>query len=409
MSIEETQKLPAGWKWVKLGEVCELNPKRPPLDRPDSALTTFVAMPAVEERTGTISRPEIRPYGEIKKGYTYFSAGDVLFAKITPCMQNGKHAVASLLIDGIGFGSTEFHVLRPSKQIVSEWIHSYLRQPSVMDSAKAHFTGAVGQQRVPADYLASLIIPLPPLPEQKRIAAILTEKMAAVEKARAAAEARLKAAKELPAAYLREVFESEEAKEWPRHKLKDVVTKITDGTHQPPPFTREGMPFLFVRNIVSGKIDFNVEKYVSKETYEELVKRCRPERGDILYSAVGSFGVAVVVDTDQSFTFQRHIAHIKPNHDKLTPDFLASFLNSPEGRAQSNAVALGGAQRTVTLTSLSRFDVPLPSIHRQQEVVSFLKNNLQPVEMARTASTHELSAINSLPTALLRQAFSGEL
>jgi len=166
-------------------------------------------MSAVDERLGVVARPEARPFIEVCRGYTYFEEGDVLFAKITPCMQNGKHAIALGLIGGFGFGSTEFHVLRPSADVTSEWIHQFLRQPAVLTAAAAHFTGAVGQQRVPAEFLSSLKLPLPPLSEQRRIAAILDEQMAAVERARAAAEAQVNAIGNLPSALLLRAFSGE--------------------------------------------------------------------------------------------------------------------------------------------------------------------------------------------------------
>ena len=207
---DSKRKLPDGWKWVKLGEASEINPRRPAgLRRLDDAPTTFVPMPAVDECSGTISRPEVRPFGEVCRGYTYFEEGDVLFAKITPCMQNGKHVIARNLIGGFGFGTTEFHVLRPGTNITSEWIHLFLRQPKILLDATAHFTGSVGQQRVPKYYLEDLEIPLPSLSKQKRIAAILADQMAQVDRARAAAEVQLDAINELPAALLRKAFSGE--------------------------------------------------------------------------------------------------------------------------------------------------------------------------------------------------------
>ena len=204
--METRKTLPSGWRWVKLGEVCEINPRRTAIERENFVPTSFIPMECIDAISGMVSNLHVRPYGEIKKGYTFFADGDVLFAKITPCMQNGKHAIPHGLIDGIGFGTTEFHVLRPGKSIISEIIWFYLRQPDLLIEATEHFTGAVGQQRLPHDYLACLKIPLPPLSEQKRIAAILKEQMAAVDKARMAAEAKLEAVNALPAALLRQAF-----------------------------------------------------------------------------------------------------------------------------------------------------------------------------------------------------------
>ena len=154
------------WRWPQLKKFATINPRRPRnLKRPDEALTTFVPMPSVDETSGTITNPLEKPFGEIKKGYTYFEENDVLFAKITPCMQNGKHVIARNLIDGIGFGTTEFHVIRPGDEVIPEWIHLYIRQPSILNEAATHFTGSVGQQRVPPYFLEDLAIPLPSLSE----------------------------------------------------------------------------------------------------------------------------------------------------------------------------------------------------------------------------------------------------
>ncbi len=204
--MKELKELPTGWRWATLGDVCQINPRRPSFDRDDDTPTTFIPMAAVDELMGIIKTSIIRPFGEVKKGYTYFEGGDVLFSKITPCMENGKHAIANNLIDGIGFFTTEFHVLRPSNLLSAEWLNFYLRQPEILQKAANHFTGAVGQQRVPAGFLADLEIPLPPLPEQRRIAALLTEQLTVVEQARKAAEAQLAAINDLPATLLRQAF-----------------------------------------------------------------------------------------------------------------------------------------------------------------------------------------------------------
>ncbi len=147
--MNERYSLPDGWRWTRLGEECEINPSRPRnFSRSPDEPTTFVPMAAIDEKTGSIAKPQIVPYSKVSKGYTYFEEGDVLFAKITPCMQNGKHAIARNLMAGIGFGTTEFHVLRHKNGIMPEWIHYFIRQPFFLQEAVGHFTGAVGQQKV---------------------------------------------------------------------------------------------------------------------------------------------------------------------------------------------------------------------------------------------------------------------
>ena len=198
-----------------------------------------------------------------------------------------------------------------------------------------------------------------------------------------------------------------DSRAWTICELSDLCRTITDGTHQPPPFSDAGIPFLFVRNIVRGEIDFNVEKYISPDTYKELTKKHKAQLGDVLFSAVGSFGVAVVVRTSAPFAFQRHIAHIKPDATRIDAEFLAYFLNSARGRSQSEAVAMGGAQRSVTLTDLRRFRIPVPPLEQQRQISAGLRASSAIVERARHAAEGRLTAAQAIPAAYLRSIFDG--
>jgi len=164
------------WGLVKLTEMCKINPSKNEIKHlSDDTQVTFVPMTAVNEITGEIEKPEIRLLGEVKKGYTYFREGDILFAKITPCMENGKSVIAKHLVNGIGFGSTEFHVLRPIKgKAIPEWIHFYIRQKTFRTEAARNMTGSVGQQRVPVYFLKSVKIPFAPIEEQKKLVSYLS-------------------------------------------------------------------------------------------------------------------------------------------------------------------------------------------------------------------------------------------
>lgn len=159
-----------GWVWKKLGEICHINPRKTEVNKlPDDLEISFVPMSAVSEETGTIAELKIRKLGEVRKGYTYFKEGDVLFAKITPCMENGKSAIATNLLNGIGFGSTEFHVLRPTEMIQAKLVHFFIRQKSFKEEAVKYFTGTAGQQRVPEEFLQNAYMLVPPVSEQNRI------------------------------------------------------------------------------------------------------------------------------------------------------------------------------------------------------------------------------------------------
>jgi type I restriction enzyme S subunit len=149
-------------------------------------------MRAVDTEGGGLVTPEVRPYGEIKKGYTPFRSGDVIMAKITPCMENGKTTVVPDLPGSVCFGSTEFHVIRPEDGVEPRWIAKFLLQHEIRRKAQRAMTGGVGQMRVPASFLGAISIPLPPSAEQSRIADTLDELfsdldagLAAVEQAQA--------------------------------------------------------------------------------------------------------------------------------------------------------------------------------------------------------------------------------
>ena len=165
-----------GWGISSLGEICEINPKKSQDARlTNGLLVSFVPMPSVSE-SGDIDATQVKPYDEVKTGFTYFAENDVLFAKITPCMENGKGAIATGLYNGIGFGSTEFHVLRPAKETATpRWIYTLTVFPQFRIDAASNMTGSAGQRRVPASFLENYRVSVPPLELQNRFAAFVAE------------------------------------------------------------------------------------------------------------------------------------------------------------------------------------------------------------------------------------------
>lgn len=163
-----------GWGLVQLGSACNINPKKSLDSRLVSgAEVSFVPMPAVTEH-GEIDATAIKEYDEVKTGFTYFAEKDVLFAKITPCMENGKGAVAKGLHNGVGFGSTEFHVLRPiSGKTDPYWIYTLTAFPQFRMDAANNMTGSAGQRRVPASFLENYRVSLPPIDLQNKFAAFV--------------------------------------------------------------------------------------------------------------------------------------------------------------------------------------------------------------------------------------------
>ena len=168
-------ELPAGWEKAELSEICLVNPTIDKSAIADDLAVSFVPMPAVEAENGAVDVSATRKFGDVKKGYTPFREGDVLFAKITPCMENGKMAVVPALHNGLGFGSTEFHVLRAHPGISPQFVYHFVSSRSFRHVAEHNMSGAVGQRRVTTPYLSACTIPVPPTAEQHRIVAKIEE------------------------------------------------------------------------------------------------------------------------------------------------------------------------------------------------------------------------------------------
>lgn len=181
---------------AKLGTICAINPKTVFQGLTDADEVSFVPMDAISDRLGIIEKPDTRVLAE-NVGYTSFREGDLLWAKITPCMENGKSAVAEGLHKGFGYGSTEYHVLRsPDGSLDMGYLHALLRMKRVRKAAVRFFTGSSGHQRVDADFLRTLELPVPTLKKQKALAAEARERVAKAVNLEKEASAELERAKQ---------------------------------------------------------------------------------------------------------------------------------------------------------------------------------------------------------------------
>ena len=158
-----------------------------------------------------------------------------------------------------------------------------------------------------------------------------------------------------------------------RRTIADICSIITDGTHQPPKFTQDGIPFLFVSNIVTNEITYNAEKFISEETYDELYKRTPIEIGDIVLSTVGSYGHPAVVKTNKKFLFQRHIAYLKPISSVVNSIYLHSAILSNDAQRQIEERVKGIAQKTLNLSEIRKITVPIPPLALQQQFAAFVE------------------------------------
>lgn len=399
MALEqEPYKLPEQWKWARLGEVCKINPSKSEIKNiPDSAQVTFIPMVAVSEVTGKIENPQVRRLGEVKKGYTYFKEGDVLFAKITPCMENGKCAVAINLANGLGFGTTEFHVIRPSKSVLSEWVHLYLRQPSTREEAKRSFTGSVGQQRVPKEFLENLQIPVPPLEEQRCIVKRIEQLLSKVEEARRLRKRAKEEAEQIMQAALHNVFSMAEEWGWEPVKLGET-TEIVMG--QSPPSTtynenRVGLPFY------QGKVDFG-ELYPAPRVWCSKPNKIAYPR-DILISVRAPVGPVNLCK--EKSCIGRGLGAIRSKSSAFDNLFLFYYLKSVE----KIWVGKGSTFKAIRKRDLESFYVPHPPLKEQKKIVAHLNKIRETVESLKKLQQKTEEELEKLPSAVLNKAFQGKL
>lgn len=195
---------------------------------------------------------------------------------------------------------------------------------------------------------------------------------------------------------------------WEWSDLSQICTSITDGDHQPPPQTSSGIPFLVIGNMRNQRLDFSGCRYVPEEYYNSLKSIRRPQKGDVLYSLVGSYGIpALVRDADQ-FCVQRHIGILRPSSMVSAP-FLAYLLSSRDVYDQATSCATGTAQLTVPLTGLRRIRVPIPPRDVQDSIVAAIELQFSRLDAGVGSLGRVRANIDRLRTAILASALSGNL
>jgi type I restriction enzyme S subunit len=325
-------------KQVLLSDVCEINPR---IDTgiSDDAECSFVPMEYVDEVSGAIANTSIRRVGDVKKGYTFFKNDDVIFAKITPCMENGKCAIGKNLRNGIAFGSTEYHVVRAKGEIIPEWIYHFLRQEKVRQQATGWFRGTAGQQRVPATFLEELKIPLPPLTEQKRIASLL---------ARADRLRQLRrTAHDLSASVLQSVFlemfgdPKTNSKKWDVESLEDVLASSPqNGLYVPEEQyesrdSENGVEMVHMSDAFYGRVERGSLKRV--KISESDIRKYSITYNDILIARrslnfEGAAKPCLIPVSDKPLVFESSMIRVTTDQSKILPIYLYYYFSNEKAK-----------------------------------------------------------------------------
>lgn len=445
------------WVPTTLGTACEINPPRPKLaSLSDETQVLFVPMAAVDDVRGEITGPETRPLGEVRdKSFRTFSSNDVLFAKITPCMENGKAAIAPDITNGLGFGSTEFHILRPNKDVSARFIWHFVRQQTFRKLAEEQMTGTVGQARVPADFLRNFPIDLPPRPVQDLVADRLDRATEAAQNAEVHLRTALETVRSFRRAILAAACAGRLTEDWRRsnpeaesleHALLERQSSRTEKSRRvaeqfidlavpsvPASYVvttlgacadlieygtskkcdqeeSKGVPVLRMGNIQDGFIDYSDLKYCDKD---DEVERLTLHDGDLLFNRTNSpelVGKSAVFHRRDRMSFASYLIRVRFARELADPDYVNYWVNSAWGREWARLAKTDGvSQSNINGSKLALMPIPLPPIDEQRVIVERASRMLAKADAIESQVRSIARLVEKSSYAVLAKAFRGEL
>jgi type I restriction enzyme S subunit len=392
---------------VKLADIAQINP-RCPKDIDESQKVSFIAMASASE-DGYLLSEEIRVLSETRKGFTYFEKGDVLLAKITPCFENGKCLRPNQIVNDVGFGSTEFHVLRVNESILdSSYLFYMVWSDLFRFLGECSMSGAAGQKRISTDFIKKFEIPLPPIAEQKRIAAIL-DKADAIRRKR-------KQVIKLADDFLRCVFLDmfgdpiSNPKGWEVKKLGEMIVKgPTNGLYKPASDYGRGTRILRIDGFYDGVLSDQSKLKRVKITDAEMEKFGLTERSIVINRVnskeyLGKCGFAQHIV--ESTVFESNMMNFKVDELKLNPRFLVQQLQMPNIKMQIKTCSKDAVnQSSINQKDVKLFEIIVPTIDLQNRYESVCKRFL-----ASKSNYDDSSSMNGdLFNAFSQKAFAGEL
>jgi type I restriction enzyme S subunit len=383
----------AGWETYSLRDVCEFKPPKSEARSKlcASDMVSFAPMDTLGIDRMYLETSDVRPLSDVAGSYTYFADGDVLLAKITPCFENGKLGIARGLVNGIGFGSSEYFVIRPNSELAATYLYYFLLQPSFRELGAKSMTGAVGHKRVSKEFLETHKISVPPIAEQHRIVAVLDEALDGIATAKANAEKSLQNARALFDSHLNEVFNQTEG--WNVTTLDQVSSNLDS---KRVPITKSDRksgeyPYYGASGIVDYVADyiFDGDTLLVSEDGANLLARSTP----IAFSVCGKYWV-------------NNHAHILKFQDMATQKLVEFYLSS----IKLDEYITGAAQPKLNQKALNSIPIHLPtSAATKRQVVSSIEAILEDVSRLESIYQQKIAALDSLKKSLLHQAFTGQL
>ena len=390
---------------MKLGEVCQINPKDKPEDM--TLQVSFIPMQSVSE-TGEIDTSDIRSISDVCKGFTSFSEGDVLMAKITPCMENGKGAIAKGLHNGKGYGSTEFFVLRPDlARVSSEWIYYFTAGRQFRRDCEKNMTGSAGQKRVPKTYLEKKEIPVPSLEKQR----ILVDNLKRTKKIISLRKQQLTELDTLVKARFVEMFgEPFSSAKWNVRALSDVSVSLVDGSNIDPKFYQTSGEVLFLRiqNVWRNEFRLDDSVYVSQAVNESYIDTSL-RNGDLLITKIGRFytkdsslgRVSVYRGEDNRANYSNNIIRVRLN-GTVNSEFVNTLLNLDDYQTFIRNTSKGGTdKRALSKSLIGSYPIIVPPIELQNQFAAFVEQT----DKSKSVVQKALDEAQTLFDSLMQQYF----
>ncbi len=357
---DPTIRVSNNWPMVRLGDACAINPPKSEVAGLSGALqVSFVPMSDLTEGQPALEAKQTRELREVLKGYTYFRDGDVLLAKITPCFENGKTAVARNLRNGVGFGSTEFIVLRPDLQrLIPNMLYHFIASQVFRRKGKAHMTGSAGQQRVAITFVESYQVPLPPVEVQDKIVAELEGFQKIIE-----------GAKQVIANYKLTIRINPA---WPIVRIGELCTRIQYGLSSALNTKERGYKTFRMNEIVNGTLVDNGQMKCADISADEFSKY-RLEKGDILFNRTNSYehvGRTGIFLLDGEYAFASYLIRLSIDTRRAEAHFVNLTMNTldfQQGIKGFASRAIG--QANINATNLASYEIPLPPLSVQRQVV----------------------------------------
>lgn len=376
---------------AKLGEVCLINPKSCTLR--DDTEVSFIPMTKVGEH-GEFDASEIKNYSEVKKGFTNFQNGDILFAKITPCMENGKGAIAHNMKNGIGFGSTEFHVLRPdTDKITSEWLYYLTTWKTFRKEAERNMTGSAGQKRVPKTFLENYVVNLPDIDTQKSENKILRK----VDDLIFLRKQQLAKLDELVKARFVEMF-----------LLHDYPTKTLDelsigkGEYGAQSASTEYNPsrprYVRITDVNDdGTLNDNC---VSSENISDDAQY-KLSYGDFMFARMGATVGKTYAFLSGNQIFAGYLIRYKLNLSLVNPRYLFWYTKLDEYQTWVKLNQSGAAQPGINAKKYGSLKIPVPPIELQNQFATFVAR----IDQQRQTVQKSLEKLELMKKALMQEYF----